>query len=98
VRGRFKPSPVHKSSEVRGVSRPVVRGSLEESTRTLLGTIGCSRCAGWRSSLRSGVSSALRQPHEHRPVKHVHVFARDLHGFRDIAGAQGGHQRDVVAV
>jgi hypothetical protein len=31
-------------------------------------------------------------------VQDVHVLARDLHGFLDIAGAQGCHERDVVAV
>jgi hypothetical protein len=38
------------------------------------------------------------QAHEHGPVQDVHVLAGDLHRFVAVAGTQGSHKRDVVAV
>lgn len=52
---------------------------------------------GCAFGLLSGTSRA-GQPHKHRPVEDVDVFPGNLHGFLDVAGAEGGHQRDVVVV
>lgn len=65
-------------------------------------------CAGNKGAFQSipggrvlgrggGGGSALGQAHEHGPVQDVHVLAGDL-GFVPLAGAQGCHERDVVAV
>lgn len=72
-----------------------VNEAVSERSHHPLGRTG-GRIGGAASS-RRGAASTVRQPHEHRSVRDVHVVAGDLHCLVAVAGAQGCHQRYVVA-